>query len=250
MQNSGVSITNVISYAWSTYIGSIKLMLIFSLAFIVAFLIPIFASFPTYNDAGGIFLRTASIFSNMSPLTSIVVIVALFFSLLFLSFAIVAINVVVKHSRVQRKVTKEVIQGLEKYTSKVFVILLLFSAVIIIVDMLSFGTGYSGIITSIAILIATPFVFYAPASIVIDESRVARALKASFVFFFRRFDYFLLWLSIAIIAITFFDYIFIIGTGTIYSRYVMLIFNSILILPFLVVLQSEMYMKRFKLLKR
>lgn len=244
------SITNIISYAYSTYISNIKLILSFSLAFIIAFLIPIFASFPTYNDAGGIFLRTASIFSNMSIITSIVIIVALFFSLLFLSFAIVAINVVVKHSRVQRKITKEVIQGLEKYTSKVFIVLLLLSAVIVLVDMLSFSTGYSGLITSVAILIITPFVFYAPASIVIDENKILRSFKASFKFFFRRFDYFLLWLAIAIIAITVFDYIFIVISGTIYSRYIMLVFNSLFILPFLVVLQSEMYMKRFRLLKR
>ncbi len=213
-------------------------------------MIPAFAAFPTYNDAGGIFLRTASIFSNMSLLSSAVIIVALFFSLLFLSFAIVAINVVVKHSRVQRKITREVIQGLEKYTSKVFIVLLLLSAVIVLADMLSFGTGYSGIITSLAILAITPFVFYAPASIVIDENRILRSLKASVSFFFRRFDYFLLWLFLAIVLITFFDFVFIAASGTVYSRYALLVFNSLFILPFLVVLQSEMYMKRFRLLKR
>jgi hypothetical protein len=34
------------------------------------------------------------------------------------------------------------------------------------------------------------------------------------------------------------------------SRYAMLIFSSLFILPFLVLLQSEFYMSRFKLLKR
>ncbi|MGC8669644.1 MAG: hypothetical protein ACP5TL_00635 [Candidatus Micrarchaeia archaeon] len=167
-----------------------------------------------------------------------------------MSFAIVAINIVVKHSRTHTKITNEVLKGLEKYTSKVFIVLLLISIVVMLADILSFGTGYSGIITSIAVLLVTPFVFYAPASIVIDDNKVSRSLKASFLFFFKRFDYFLLWLFVAIISITFFDYIFIVGTGTFYSRYIMLIFNSLFILPFLVVLQSEMYMKRFKLLKR
>ncbi|MGC8651652.1 MAG: hypothetical protein ACP5UH_00140 [Candidatus Micrarchaeia archaeon] len=240
----------MLSYAWSTYAGNIKLILSFSLAFVIAFLIPVFAAFPTYNDAGGIFLRTGSIFSNMSMLSSMVVIVSLFFSLLFLSFAIVAINVVVKHSRVQRKITREVMRGLERYTSKVFIVLLMLSAVIILVDMLSFGTGYSGIITSVAILVVTPFVFYAPASIVIDDNKVLRSFRASVSFFFRRFDYFILWLFLAIALITLFDFVFIAASGTVYSRYAMLVFNSLFILPFLAVLQSEMYMKRFRLLKR
>ncbi len=237
------------SYAIDTYAHNIKLILVFSLSFIIAFLIPVFASFPTFNDAGGIFIRTASIFANMTALSSAIIIVAIFFSLLFLSFAIVAINVVVKHSRIEKKITKEVMEGLERYTSKVFVVLLLFSFVILIADIASFATGYSGMITSVVALVATPFIFYAPASIVIDDNKIARSLKASFKFFFRRFDYFLLWLAIAIALIALFDFLFIELSGTIYSRYAMLVFNSLFIMPFLVVLQSEMYMKRFKLLK-
>ncbi|MGC8495990.1 MAG: hypothetical protein ACP5MX_02170 [Candidatus Micrarchaeia archaeon] len=241
---------NVVQYSYSTYIENIKLMLLFSLSFIIAFLIPLFASFPTFNDAGAIFIRTASIFVNMNSISASIIIISLFFSLLFLSFAIVAINVVVKHSRVNTRITREVMQGLEKYTSKVFMVLLLLSFVIIVVDVLSFGSGYSGIITSIAVLLLTPFIFYAPASIVIDDSRVWRAFKASFMFFFKRFDYFILWLVISIVLVTLFDFIFISILGTVWSRYAMLIFNAIFIMPFLLVLQSEMYMKRFRMLKR
>ena len=116
--------------------------------------------------------------------------------------------------------------------------------------MASFSIGHSGLFTYAAALILAPFFFYAPSSIVIDEKPVGRAMMASLRFIIKRFDYFLLWLAIAIVLITLFDFIFIAATGTLLSRYIMVVFNSLFILPFLVVLQSEMYMKRFALLKR
>ena len=99
-------------------------------------------------------------------------------------------------------------------------------------------------------LAITPFLFYAPASIVIDDNKITRAIKASVKFVIGRFDYFLLWLVIAIVLLTAFDFLSIVIGGSVLSRYLMLVVNSLFILPFLVLLQSELYMKRFKLLGR
>jgi hypothetical protein len=242
-------VLNILKHTIRTYIANIYLVLLSSLAFIIAFLIPIFASFPTYNDLGGVLLRTASIYVNLNPFTTAIIIISILFSLLFLSFAIVAINLVVKARRTQTKVKLEVIKGLEKYTSNVFVVLLLATVIIILANILSFNTGYSGLITAIVALAITPFIFYAPASIVVDDNKVLRSIKASIKFFIKRPDYFVIWLVIAIVIITLFDFVFIVATGTIISRYAMLVFSSIFILPFLVLMQSELYINRFKLLK-
>ena len=241
---------NVLQYAVETYLSDIYLILLSSIPFIIAFLIPVFAGFPTYVDAGAIFIRTASLFLNLNLFNTAVITVALLFSLLFLSFAIVAINVVVKHSRTRTKVRREVIEGLEKYTSKVFIILLLATCITLLANALSYGNQYSGAITVLVGLVITPFLFYAPASIVIDDNKIPRAIKASARFLVGRFDYFLLWLVIAIALLTVFDFVFIAIGGSVLSRYLMLIVNSLFILPFLVLLQSELYMKRFKLLGR
>jgi hypothetical protein len=239
----------ILEYTIKTYFANIYLILLSSISFIIAFLIPIFASFPTYNDVGGVLLRTASIYLNLNPFNTAIIIIATIFSLLFLSFAMVAINIVVKHSRTQTKIKAEVIKGIEKYTSKVFVILLIATILILLANILSFNTGYSAAITAIVALAITPFIFYAPASIVIDDNRLLRSIKASLKFFAKRFDYFLVWLAIGILLITAFDFIFIAILGTVLSRYVMLIFSSLFILPFLVLLQGELYISRFKLLK-
>ncbi len=242
--------TNVLSYSTTAYFKHLKFLLLFSLPFIIAFVIPLFASLPTYNDAGAIFIRTASIFTNLNVVSTSVIAIAVFFSLLFLSFSIVAINVIVKHSRVGIRIKDEVIKGMEKYTSKVFVLLLAYTAVVMVVGVLSYVYDLTAIPEYAAALALTPLLFYAPASIVIDDYGISRAVKASARFFVRRFDYFLLWLAIAIVLVTLFDFVFIEISGTSLSRYAMLVFNSLFILPFLVVLQSELYMKRFPLMKR
>jgi hypothetical protein len=239
----------VLEHAVKTYFANIYLILLSSISFIIAFLIPVFASFPTYNDAGSVLLRTASIYLNLNPFSTAIIVIALLFSLLFLSFAMVAINIVVKHSRTGTKIKANVIQGIEKYTAKVFVILLLATVIIALASVLSYNTGYSGIISAIVALLITPFIFYAPASIVIDDNKLVRSMHASWKFFSKKFEYFLVWLVIAIVLITLFDALFIAVTGTGLSRYVMLIFSSLFILPFLVLLQGEFYMSRFKLLK-
>ena len=240
----------VLNYAIETYRANLKLILLFSISFVIAFLIPAFASFPTYVDAGSIFLRTASVFLNLNIFNTAIIFAAVFFSLLFLSFAMVAINVIVKHSRTHTRITREVLGGIEKYTAKVFAVLLMATVIVVLANVLTYGNSYSALITAIVGLAITPFVFYAPASIVIDERRIGQAIDSSLSFFFKRFDYFLMWLVLAIVLITVFDFIFILIGGTVASRYLMLVFNSLFIIPFLVLLQSELYMSRFKLLKR
>ncbi len=241
---------NVVKHAIDTYFENIYLILFSSISFIIAFIIPVFAAFPTFNDAGAVFLRTLSVYQNLNPFNTAVIVISTIFSLLFLSFATVAINIVVKHSRTQTKIRSEVIRGIERYTGRVFVILLLATLIIVLANVLSYGSGYSAIITAIVALLITPFVFYAPASIVIDDSKLVRSMRASLKFFAKRFDYFILWLVIAIVLITLFDFIFITISGTVLSRYIMLVFSSLFILPFLVLLQADLYMSRFKLLKR
>ena len=241
---------NVLSYSFDFYAKHLRLILLFSISFLIAFIIPGLAPLPAYNDAGAIFVRTASIFVNLNIISASIIVAAVFFSLLFLSFAIVAINILVKYGRIHTKIRKEIMDGLERYTGSTFAVLVAYSVILYLINIASFPTGYSGLFTYAAALILAPFFFYAPSSIVIDEKPIGRAMMASLRFVVKRFDYFLLWLAIAIVLITLFDFVFIAATGTLLSRYTMVVFNSLFILPFLVVLQSEMYMKRFALLKR
>jgi hypothetical protein len=241
---------NTLQYSANVYINHLPMILVFSLSFIIAFLIPIFASFPTYNDIGGIFLRLSSIFLNLTPFTTSVIVFSTLLSLLFLSFAIVAINVIVKHSRTHTKIGKEVREGLEKYTARVFIVLLLYTAIVAFFELLCFVYGITQLISAVISIVIIPFFFYAPASIVIDENGLLRSMKQSLSFFFKRFDNVVVWFVTAFVLLSIFDVLFIAIGGDVLSRYLILGFNAIFIMPFLVVLQSQSYIERFGLLKR
>ncbi len=242
--------TNVLEYSWKVYLTHLPLILLFSISFIIAFLIPIFASFPTYNDIGAIFLRLSSIFLNLTPFTTAVITFSILLSLLFLSFAIVAINVIVKHSRTHTSITSEVRDGLERYTAKVFITLLIYTVIVVSFDILSYILGITTLLPAIVSLLIIPFFFYAPAAIVIDDKGIARSMRQSLKYFFTRFSYIVLWFILAIVLLSVFDTLFITIGGTTLSSYLILVFNSLFIMPFLVVLQSQAYMGRFGLLKR
>lgn len=240
---------NVMVRAVHEYTNHLQLILLFSFSVLIALLIPVFASLPAYNSIGAIFLRNANLSLNMQPLGVVVIIVSTLISLLFLSFAIVAINIIVKHSRTHTKITKEVIMGLERYTGRVFGILLLFTVVCAALTVFSYVYGFPIWISYIVVLVLTPFFFYAPSSIVIDETRASNAMKKSFDFVAKRFDYFVLWLAVAVVLLTVLDFIFIAIGGPMFAGYISLIFDSFFVLPFLITLQSESYIKRFGLLR-
>ena len=241
---------NVLEYTVKAYVSNLLTVFLFSLSFIIAILIPVFAAFPTYNDMGGIFVRTASELLNLNVLNFSIIISSVFFSLIFLSFSIVAINIISKHERVHIRIKKEVLDGLEKYTSRVFSVLLLFVVILAFLSLALYFAKVPGFVYYILVLLIIPFFFYAPSSIVIDDFRIARAMKMSARFFVKRFDYFLLWILLAVVSLSFFDELFLLASRTIVSTYAMLIFNAVLVLPFLVLLQSQMYLKRFAMLKR
>jgi hypothetical protein len=245
---ASTSLSKTLSHSWSAYRSNGRLVLLSGISLIIAFLIPVFASLPTYDDLGGIFIRTASLYLNLTPLSAAVIAISLFFSLLFLSFAAVIMNIIIKHSRTSTKVGKEVMDAIEKYTGRVFVVLLLYTAVVFAADAALYGTAYAAAATSIAALLMAPLVFYAPSSIVIDDNGIVRSMRASARFFFRRLDYFAAWIVIAVVLLTIIDAVMIPLTGTMLSRYLMLAVSSLFVLPFLMLLQGESYMSRFGLL--
>ncbi len=240
---------NILETSAKSYKANLRFILFFSIAFLIAMLIPVFAPFPTYDNLGAIFIRTGSIYLNLNFIDVIIIVASTMFSLLFLSFAIVAINIIIKHSHTATRIRKEVIDGIEKYTANVFVILLLFTAILVFVSFITYYSGYSGIATLVAGIILVPFLFYAPTSIVMDDIRPIRAIRHSLSFIYHHFNYFILWLLVSFVLLSVVDLIPIIGSSSLASVYIALIIDSFVILPFLIVLQSETYIKRFSMLK-
>ncbi len=239
---------NVLMNAARTYSKHAELIFFSALSLIIAFIIPVLSPFPTYLDIGSAFLRTSSVYTNLNAFNITIIITSTLLSLLFLSFAIVMINLVIKYRKTKVRIGTEVISGLERYTANVFLILFLFTFVLVLVNVLTYNTRFSGVLTAIAGLALTPLLFYAPSSVVIDERKFVRAMKSSVLFIYKRFDYFVLWLAVTIVLLTVSDLVFMPLGPTIYG-YAVLIVDSVLVLPFILILQSEMYINRFAMLR-
>lgn len=240
---------NIIVDAWNTYVENIRLVLLFSIPFMIALLIPLLAPLPTYITSGAIFLRSASIFVNISALGMAVLVAATLFSLLFLSFAFVAISLIVKAARTHTKHTRKVLEGIELYTGRVFMVLVLYAFVLTIVNVLSYYSNTQEITTPVVGFLLFFAVFYAPAAIVLDNRKVVPALVQSARMVVKNPAYFLLWIVLVAIVLTVLDFIAIGIFGTLASRYVLLAVNALFVLPYFVILQAEAYMRRYALLK-
>ena len=240
---------SLIEDTWETYRGNIKLVLLFSIPFIIAFLIPLFAPLPTYISSGGIFLRSASIFLNINAASMVVIVISSFLSLLFLSFAFVAISLIVKAKRTYTKHAAGVLRDVEKYTARVFVVLLAYALILTLVNIAGYFFNLQGILTPLVGFVLFMAIFYAPTAIVIDNKRIGSALDRSVEMVVREPQYFLLWLLLITLTVSVVDYVVIHATGTLLSSYIMLVLNSLFILPYFIIFQAEAYMKRFPVLK-
>ncbi len=240
---------SVLYDSFETYSSNLKLVLFFSIPFIIAFLIPLLAPFPTYLSLGAIFLRTAGISSNLSFLSLAVIIAAIIFSLLFLSFAFVAISLIVKSKRTHMRISRRVLADIERYIVRVFAVLLIYTIAVVIANVLGYYAGHEGLITGIVGFFGFFLIFYAPSAIVVDDKRIGRAVGDGLRLAVREPQYFALWIILITIIISVVDFAVISVFGVLFSRYIVLLVNSLVILPYFIIFQAEAYMKRFPILR-
>lgn len=243
--------TGVISDSFETYQENIKLILVYSIFFIIAFAIPLLAPLPTYITGGAIFLRSASIFvnGNLSLVSITVITAATIFSLLFLSFAFVEISLIVKAKKTRTKIGLRAFKNIEVYMGRVFSILLAYTILVLLVNVFGYSIGMSAQITAIIGFVLGALLFYAPSATVVDDKKAWRAVKDSTRLVFAEPQYFIIWLVLITVVVSVVDYICIHMFSTPLSAYIVLVLVSLFILPYFVIFQSEAYMLRFKLLK-
>lgn len=242
---------SVLSDSYDVYRENIKLVLIFSIPFLIAFAIPLLAPLPTYISAGGIFLRSASIFvnGNINLVSLSVITISTIFSLLFLSFAFVLISLIVKSRRTKTSIGRRAFLNIEQYIGRVFTILVIYALMLFAVNVIGYTLGMSAQITAIIGFVVFALIFYAPSAAVVDDKHVIRSIKDSINLVTREPQYFIAWLFLIAVSISVVDYLCIHVFGTPISSYIVLLINSLVILPYFIIFMAEAYMSRFKLLK-
>ena len=244
---------SILQHSFKAYSRNIKMISFFSIPALIGLLIPLLVNTPVFAALGGTFLRTGSI-PDLSAGDFGVVIIALLASLYLISFAIVNINIVIKAQRTGTSVKNEVLKGLTGYTLNVFLLFLLGTIALLIIQLLTLELGAQNWLAPILSLLAWLPLFYAPAGLVIDDLRPFRAAEKSFKMVFSKFHYFVLWLFISFVLLSLLDLVFLnlgsvfpVSTHKIGSLFVLLV-NSLVLMPFLIVLQTEIYISKYTIL--
>jgi hypothetical protein len=83
---------------------------------------------------------------------------------------------------------------------------------------------------------------------VIDEMRPYRAAQKSVSMVISKLPYFLLWLAIALVLLSAIDFAALALLPHSTGSLAVLLLNSILLMPFLIVLQTQIYMSKYTIL--
>ncbi len=236
----------VLTHAWKFYRERMKLLMVFSIPFLFAALIPIFVPSPTYLALGGVFVRGGSI-PSMTTFDWILTGVAYLAAIFIIADTVVNLNLIIKSKRTLTTISSEVVTALGKYATKVFVVSIIASLVLYAVFLLLYDMPFQSVLYPlISLLITALFFVFAPQAIVIDDLDPLEALRASYNVATRKPLFVVLWLGISFV-LTLISALIGYMLPSFMTQFVILILNSIIVLPFLLVLAAQIYMEKYPL---
>ncbi len=237
----------LLNHAIDAYQRNLKLISAFSIPFLIAF--PLSLLLPNFVALSATFLRIGSIKTDLSTLDSMLIIAAIVFAIVFFSFAIAAINVVVKSQRTLNRLTSRDIGLIESSTLNLFFIYITAFAVIVAFNLLAFEYAWNPALGMLFGLVVSLLVLFAPQAVVIEEQGLSHAISRSITLIEKKFSYVILFLITAAILLLVNTWFFLeLGKALWFSRFIALIIQSMFILPFLEVLKTQIYLSKYALL--
>ncbi len=246
-----MGVNSLLRHSVEAYERNAKLISFFSIPLLIAF--PLSLLLPNFIALSGVFLRFRSVVSNLSAIEAIAITAVFLIALALFAFAVVAINVVVRSQRTLTRLTHHEVEKIESCTLKLYLVFLTAFIITLVATMLIYQYSFLGAFGStigliIAFLVAVA-VLFAPQAIVIDDLSVKHALGASYYIVSRKFWSFAFFLVFAGAALLLNAWIFMQLTQFfLYARFLGLIVNAVLIVPFLEVLKTQIYLSKYTIL--
>jgi hypothetical protein len=233
-------------YASDFYLNRLNLIIVFSIPFILAFLIPVLVPAPTYTALGGVFLRTGSL-PELSILDIIITAVAYVLAVFIISDTIVNINIIIRSKRTLTSIKHEVFSAMGTYAMRIFYIYTMALLLFFIAQLLTYENPLQPWIYPLFTVVISGLLFFVPPAVVIDNSDTPTAIRRSVAMALRNPHMVLLWILISLLSLSALKLIADLVFSSPFSGYFVLLINSLLLLPFLTVLQTQMYMERYPL---
>ncbi|MFH0737240.1 MAG: hypothetical protein V1827_01325 [Candidatus Micrarchaeota archaeon] len=232
-------------YAKEFYVKRLNLIIVFSVPFILAFLMPALVPAPTYMALGGVFLRTGSL-PDLSVLDIIFTCAAYALAVFIIADTIVNINIIIRSKRTLTTIRHEVLTAMGTYATRIFYIYTLALLLLFIAQLVTYDNPVTWLYPLFSLALSSLLFFVAPA-VVIDNSDTPTAIRRSVSMAMSNPHYVLLWTLIALLSLSAVKIVGDVVFSSPFSGYFVLLVNSLLLLPFLTVLQTQMYMEKYPL---
>lgn len=235
-----------ISYAKKFYFSRLKLILVFSIPFLLALLIPILVAAPTYLAVGGVFLRTGSI-PELSWLDILLTAIAYIVTVFLISDTIVNVNLIIQSKRTLNQIRKNILSAMGTYAMRIFYVYTIMLLLLFAFQLITYENSLQSLLYPLFVFILSFLLFFVPPAVVIDHSDTPTAIKRSVEMALRKPLFVLSWGIIGLVLISVTELLAFAILPSPFSQYAVLVVNSFFILPFLVVLQTQMYMEKYPL---
>jgi len=242
----------MLSQAIGAYLSNLRLISFFSIPLIVAF--PLALLLPNYVAASGIFLRLGSLGTDVGLPETLLMIAILIVSLLLFSFALVAVNSVIKAQRSRLQLKHTDFERMEEATFRLFTVLLIAFLATFAFNLLLYETGVVSERTRLALNalfagIVSLLVLFAPQAIVIDNASPEHAFTLSASLLGRRLG--------SVVALIVFGAALVAVNTLVFTTLqpafglaplAGIVLNALVLVPFLEVVKVQIYLSKYNLL--
>ncbi len=240
-------ISRVFNYTWEFYSKNIGVLAIFSIPFIIAFIIALVVPTPTYLALGNLHVRTGSI-PDLSFLDIILTIFAYAISVFLVADVWTNINLLIRSKRTKVPTSTEIIGGMQEHALSIFFVFTIMVLFQFALHIVTYDSSLQFWLYPLLSFILSFFLFFVPPAVVIDHADSFTAIQLSINMAIRKWYLVLIWAFLGLGLMTIFKVVLDIVLKP-YSEILLLLINSLLILPFLVILQTQMYMEKYPLAK-
>lgn len=239
-------LSRIFRYATEFYLNRLGLIVVFSIPFLLAIAILALVSAPTYQAIGAVFLRIGSI-PELSPLQIAIIAIGYAVAVFLIADTVVNINIVVRSKRTLTTIKHEVVQAMGTYATRIFYIYTLALLLTLIVQLVVYENPLQSWIYPLFSLALSWLLFFVAPAVVIDNSSTPGAIRRSVAMAVRNPHLLILWSFLALFVISVVKLLADALFSSPFSNYFVLLTNSLLVLPYLTVLQTQMYMEKYPL---
>ena len=243
--------------SFAAYWGNFRLISFFSLPFLLSVIVFSFVfPLPNFTALGGIFLRFGSVQHDLAAIDFAVTALSFLVSLFLFSFALASVNVVIRSQRTLNSLTQYEVQRVETATFKLFVLLLAAFLSILVFNLLVSDLQISSaggkmpigpLLGSLFSFIISLSLLYAPQAIAVDDVALQHAISSSIRTIKNQFSLTLFFLALAAVLLILNAWVFQ-SLGLSFSRILSAAVNGMILLPFLEVLKTQIYLSKYTLL--